>query len=115
MTNQSACRSTRNGYPGSYPDRSMSRPGRPGSGYTAPRTGYSTSPTPKNTMERESCGCESRTESSTVCFSAEQFPIGMTYVPMQSWENLYCPSRALEQGTLFADLDKPFLGRRGNR
>lgn len=118
MTNQSACRSTRSGYPGSYTERPMSRPGRtaPGAGYSVPRTGYST-PHPKRPVaERESCGCETRSDNaSKICVSAEQFPIGMTYVPMQSWENLYCPSQALEHGTLFIDLDKPFTGRRMSR
>lgn len=117
MTNQSACRSGRSGYPGSYTERPASRPGRtaPGTGYTVPRGAYSTPRTQRPSVERESCGCDSHSDSSTVCVSAEQFPIGMTYTPMQSWENLYCPSQALEQGTLFIDLDKPFIGRRTSR
>lgn len=36
--------------------------------------------------------------------------IGMAYVPMQKWENLMEPEEALERGTQFRDLDKPFFG-----
>lgn len=36
--------------------------------------------------------------------------LAMAYVPFQRFCNLYPPERALEAGTLFADLDKPFLG-----
>ena len=38
---------------------------------------------------------------------------GMSYVPFQQWNgDLYAPDRALEAGTLFPVLDKPFLGGR---
>lgn len=40
-------------------------------------------------------------------------PIGMCYVPMQVWEHLYDDAMGLERGTIFKDLDKPFLGERG--
>lgn len=44
------------------------------------------------------------------------FPIGMAYVPMQQapilYENL---EEALNRGTIFPELDKPFMGRRGRR
>ena len=108
MANQSACRSARSGYPATFTERSVSRQNRTGQGYSAPRSSYSTA-------ERDTCGCENRSAASDIHWSSEQFPIGMTYVPMQTWENLYCPSQALEHGTLFADLDKPFLGRRISR
>ncbi len=39
-------------------------------------------------------------------------PLAMVYAPCQPWRNLYEPDRALTQGTLFADLDLPFLGVR---
>lgn len=39
--------------------------------------------------------------------------VTMAYVPFQSYINkLYIPSEALEAGTIFPVLDKPFLGRR---
>lgn len=40
----------------------------------------------------------------------EKMVIGMAYVPMQKWENLMEPEEALERGTQFRDLDKPFFG-----
>ena len=43
-------------------------------------------------------------------------PIAMAYVPMQKapimYENL---EEAFKRGTIFPELDKPFLGKRGNR
>lgn len=44
-------------------------------------------------------------------FPAET-PVGMAYVPYQKWKNVYDPSVALDRGTVFEDLDKPFLGER---
>lgn len=39
---------------------------------------------------------------------------GMAYVPYQQWgEELHSMERALDAGTLFPILDKPFYGRRG--
>lgn len=37
------------------------------------------------------------------------FPVGMTYTPWQEFTRLYEWDQALTRGTLFADLDKPFL------
>ena len=41
----------------------------------------------------------------------EGLPLGMSYVPMQKFENLYDIENAFKAGTLFKDLDKPFFGR----
>ena len=38
---------------------------------------------------------------------------GMAYVPFQQWSETYEPARALDDGTLFPVLNKPFYGRRG--
>ena len=35
----------------------------------------------------------------------------MAYVPMQKYGLVYEAENALEKGTLFPDLDKPFLGK----
>ncbi len=45
----------------------------------------------------------------------EEFPIGMAYVPWQTWENLYPAEKALCEGTIFMDLNQIFCGKRGNR
>lgn len=37
--------------------------------------------------------------------------LAMAYVPFQQYGDLYDETRALEAGTLFADLDKPFTGK----
>ena len=42
-------------------------------------------------------------------------PLVMAYVPMQVWRNLYSARDALAQGTLFSELNLPFLGREGLR
>ena len=115
MTNQSACRMSRSGYPGSY-ERTMPRTAHMvNQGCTAPTAGCSTPRTSCPCAEADTCERDDRIAVSEPCFTSDQFPIGMTYVPMQCWQNLYCPGKALEQGTLFADLDKPFLGRRITR
>lgn len=36
--------------------------------------------------------------------------LAMAYVPVQKWQDLYEPDVALARGTLFAELDKPFVG-----
>ena len=39
------------------------------------------------------------------------FPVGMCYVPFQQWETPYAENTALERGTMFPGLDKPFCGK----
>ena len=50
-------------------------------------------------------------------FSAmDNFPLSMAYVPMQKFRKLYTPEEALCNGTLFEELNLPFLGyKRGGR
>lgn len=36
--------------------------------------------------------------------------LAIAYVPEQKWRNLYTPDVGFEQGTVFSELDKPFLG-----
>lgn len=44
------------------------------------------------------------------CINA--LPLAMAYVPIQKWREIYTADVALDRGTLFSQLDKPFLGRR---
>ncbi len=37
------------------------------------------------------------------------FPIGMGYVPIQSWETLYPVEYGFQHGTIFPSLDYPFV------
>lgn len=39
-------------------------------------------------------------------------PLGMTYVPVQKWRDLYQPEEAFQYGTIFKELNLPFTGRR---
>jgi hypothetical protein len=39
------------------------------------------------------------------------FPIGMSYVPWQNWNKIYRSDIAIERGTIFQELDLPFLGQ----
>lgn len=57
-------------------------------------------------------------ETGDVCVLEQTSPLpkdpvsAMAYVPYQQYEpkNLYSPEQALQQGTLFPVLDKPFFG-----
>ena len=43
------------------------------------------------------------------------YPLAMAYVPWQYLRSSYEPDKALKTGTIFPELDKPFLGKRGCR
>ena len=43
-------------------------------------------------------------------FGSPCFPLGMAYVPIQRWKELYDPELALQRGTMFRQLDFPFIG-----
>lgn len=42
------------------------------------------------------------------------YPIAMAYVPWQDYKNIYNPPQALQSGTMFAELNLDFAGRRCN-
>lgn len=46
----------------------------------------------------------------TACQCLESLPLAMAYVPMQKWGEQYAPAVALERGTIFPELDLPFIG-----
>lgn len=41
----------------------------------------------------------------------DAYRVGMTYVPMQKYVNLYDDDTAFSRGTLFQELDLPFEGK----
>lgn len=41
--------------------------------------------------------------------------LAIAYVPWQRWNQTYDLEKALQCGTIFPELDKPFLGKRGVR
>ena len=42
-------------------------------------------------------------------------PLAMAYVPMQRWEKLYTPDVGFIRGTIFTQLDLPFIGEKEER
>ena len=48
-------------------------------------------------------------------FDLDQFPVGMGYVPWQSWENTYPLAQGYHRGTIFPSLDYPFVMGRCRR
>ena len=54
----------------------------------------------------------------TACGCAGMPSLAMVYSPVQEWRNLLPPQQALQNGSLFGELVKPFMGRsicRGTR
>ncbi len=45
----------------------------------------------------------------------EGMSLAMAYVPWQRWKNVYDLNRALKIGTIFPELDMPFMGMRGDK
>jgi hypothetical protein len=43
-------------------------------------------------------------------FKENKFSYAMAFVPFQKWQNIYDTDVAFSRWTIFADLDKPFLG-----
>lgn len=40
----------------------------------------------------------------------DSLPLAMAYVPWQKWRDLYDSEAGFQRGTIFAELDEPFLG-----
>ena len=71
-------------------------------------------------MERCEDGCDrNRNRCDDDCSRGRDMlygvPLAMGYVPWQNFECTYEPAQALQAGTIFPELDKPFYGRRGMR
>lgn len=43
----------------------------------------------------------------------EGTPLAMAYVPWQQWHEIYEPGMGFSHGTIFRELDKPFLWKGG--
>lgn len=54
-----------------------------------------------------------------MCFpkfeTAKDMTVAMAYVPWQTFSEVYEPDKALRNGTVFPELNKPFKGRGCNR
>lgn len=68
---------------------------------------------------KSDCGCASVSRKSCKrdCGDKNEhmrhMPVGIGYVPMQKWEEMYDPATALCQGTAFPSLNLIFCGKRG--
>lgn len=73
----------------------------------------------KETPAKSDCGCASVPRKSCKCDCGDRnehmrhMPVGIGYVPMQKWEEMYDPATALCQGTAFPSLNLIFCGKRG--
>jgi hypothetical protein len=57
--------------------------------------------------------CEMPGYAESSCDAVDVCRVGMAYVPMQRWRDIYDTKKALSRGTIFAELDMPFLGGGG--
>ncbi len=63
------------------------------------------------------CGCSSQAVQpystiscpNTAVSAAGQYPTAMGYVPWQQWQQTYSPEQGLVRGTIFPELDLPFV------
>jgi len=70
-------------------------------------------------MDMEDMNCENKhndnhnhNENCNMNSCIDNMPLAMAYVPMQKWKNVYNNDVALKRGTIFPELDLPFLGGR---
>lgn len=80
---------------------------------------------PEQCSERKSrqCGCEKETDCrrmhgavpsrDSVLAAADKLPPAMGYVPCQNFTHTFELCKALQMGTVFPELCKPFCGKRG--
>ena len=87
--------------------RSVSRP----CGNSDPNPG-----TRHSRMMPSPCAADSRTGSRPQKADALSYlPVGMAYVPWQHFHETYELDKALQYGTIFPELNKPFYGKGGCR
>ena len=77
----------------------------------------------KHHMDSDKCGCKNVHMEKDCCMKMDGCDIGtepvdhmapgMSFVPWQKWEDIYCMDKGLERGTIFEQLDKPYIGGRG--
>ena len=58
-----------------------------------------------------SCNIGDRPKCNDQGWGLEGYPLASVFAPLQSFDNVYDPENALKQGTIFAELDLPFMGR----
>lgn len=58
------------------------------------------------------CGCMKTDGCDIGTEHADHMAPGMCYVPWQKWEDIYSPEEGFARGTIFAQLDKSYIGRK---
>ncbi len=69
-----------------------------------------------NTCGQPRCSCSTGsapTPRNREMVPDENFALAMAYVPMQHFHNVYELDEAMQYGTIFPELNKPFLGWKG--
>lgn len=62
---------------------------------------------------RQNCSCHKNHNHNMTIYDNDNMPIAMAYVPWQKFQNVYSiQDGCFFCGTIFKELDKPFLGRR---
>lgn len=62
------------------------------------------------------CNCNPQERSMRPCRQPQNLSdmaLAMAYVPWQHFDKVYEVDKALQYGTIFPELNKPFYGRRG--
>lgn len=78
--------------------------------------GYMRMPSaPKSAKPAESCRrVDDRVvHKDNIYHHADELPLTMAYVPMQTFKTTFPLGKALHVGTIFPELCKPFVGKRG--
>jgi len=58
------------------------------------------------------CGCMKTDGCDIGIEHVDHMAPGMCYVPWQKWEDIYSPEEGFARGTIFAQLDKSYIGRK---
>jgi hypothetical protein len=67
---------------------------------------------PSEPFLRGGCGEDkARLEDSHHSWGLVDYPLAMVYSPVQKWQNIYDGETALVRGTIFEELDLPFVGK----
>lgn len=82
-------------------------------GYSCPGDYRTSGPSYVAKMETPVAATVARDALGTLAGYISDMVPAMAYVPTQVWGDVYCPEEGLARGTIFAVLDKPFVGRQG--
>lgn len=63
----------------------------------------------RNRQNQGQSNCSS-CQGNTTCTDIDDMVLGMAYVPMQEWKQVFDPDKGLQSGTIFPDLVYNFYG-----